>query len=378
MRLFGRLFTPFDRGLAVATVDRGVVAAIEAASEKPGDAIGDVTSSIWPGLVDIQVNGAFGHDFSNPESDVSLAVKGLPRHGVTAFLPVVITSPRTVYPRALANLKVQEQPGGARVLGVHVEGPYLAPERVGAHNPQLRRDPRVAEVDEWLEWGDVRLVTLAPELPGAEQVIPHLVRRGVVVSMGHTDATYDEAARAVDLGASLVTHLFNAMRPFGHRDPGIMGYTLANHVTASVIADGVHSDLGALRLAVRAKAPDELVVTTDAISGLGMPVGSYFVADRQFFTDGIVGRLADGTLSGSVLPLNRALLNLVKAGATVEQAVQAATLNPARVLGLEGAIGELRVGRAADVVLVDPEWEVEVCLAGGAVGYAREGLGATA
>jgi N-acetylglucosamine-6-phosphate deacetylase len=200
------------------------------------------------------------------------------------------------------------------------------------------------------------------------------VGRGVVVSMGHTDATYEQAARGVDLGATLVTHLFNAMRPFGHRDPGIIGYTLSNPVAASVIADGVHSDLGALRLAVRAKAPDALVVTTDAISGLGMPVGSYFVADRQFFTDGVVGRLADGTLSGSVLPLNRALRNLVRAGATAEQAVQAATLNPARVLGLEGSLGQLRVGRAADVVLVDRDWEVEVCLVGGVVGYAREGL----
>ena len=378
MRLFGRLYTPFDRGLAAVTVDGGVIAAIEAVSVKPEGAIGDATTSIWPGLVDIQVNGAFGHDFSNPECDASLACRGLPRYGVTAFQPVIITSPQAVYERALANLKVRAQPGWARILGVHVEGPYLAPKRVGAHNPQLRRDPRVDEVARWLEWGEVRLVTLAPELPGAEEVIPYLARRGVVVSMGHTDATYEQAARGVDLGATLVTHLFNAMRPFGHRDPGIMGYALASHVTASVIADGVHSDLGALRLAVRAKAPDELVVTTDAISGLGMPVGSYFVADRQFFTDGIVGRLADGTLSGSVLPLNRALKNLVRAGATVEHAVQAATLNPARVLGLEGSIGQLRVGRAADVVLVGPEWEVEICLVGGAVGYAREGLAATA
>jgi N-acetylglucosamine-6-phosphate deacetylase len=378
MRLFGRLYTPFDRGLAVITIDGGVIAAIEAVSEKPKGAIGDATSSIWPGLVDIQVNGAFGHDFSNPECDASIACKGLPRFGVTAFQPVIITSPQAVYQGALANLRVPAQPGWARILGVHVEGPYLAPNRVGAHNPQVRRDPRVEEVAQWLEWGDVRLVTLAPELPGAEQVIPYLTRRGVVVSMGHSDATYDEAARGVDRGATLVTHLFNAMRPFGHRDPGIMGYTLANHVSASVIADGVHSDLAALRLAVRAKAPDELVVTTDAISGLGMPVGRYFVADRQFLSDGIVGRLADGTLSGSVLPLNRALKNLVRAGATVEQAVQAATLNPARVLGLEDSMGQLRVGRAADVVLVDQEWEVEACLVGGAVGYVRDGVGATA
>ncbi len=374
MRLFGRVFTPFDRGLAVVTVEDGVISAIEAVSEKPAGATGDVTSSIWPGLVDIQVNGAFGHDFSNPDSDVALACKGLPQFGVTSFQPVIITSPQAVYPRALANLKVQARPGWARILGVHIEGPYLAPKRVGAHNPQVRRDPRVEEVAQWLEWGDVRLVTLAPELPGAEQVIPYLARRGVVVSMGHSDATYDQAARGVDLGATLVTHLFNAMRPFGHRDPGIMGYTLANPVTASVIGDGVHSDPGALRLAVRAKAPDELVVTTDAISGLGVPIGSYTIADRQFFTDGIVGRLADGTLSGSVLPLNRALKNLVRAGATVEQAVQAATLNPARVLGLEGSLGQLRVGRTADVVLVDGEWEVEACLVGGAVGYAREGV----
>jgi N-acetylglucosamine-6-phosphate deacetylase len=376
MRLFGRLYTPFDRGLSVVTVRDGVIAGIEATAEKPADALGSASSSIWPGLVDIQMNGAFGHDFSNPESDPSLACKGLPRYGVTAFQPVIITSPQAVYELALDNLKIQHQPGWARILGVHIEGPYLAPKRVGAHNPEVRRDPRVEEVAEWLEWGNVRLVTLAPELPGAEEVIPYLVKRGVVVSMGHSDATYDEARRGVDLGATLVTHLFNAMRPFSHRDPGIMGYTLANPVTASVIADGVHSDLGALRLAVRAKAAAELIVTTDAISGLGMPVGSFSIADRQFFTDGVVGRLADGTLSGSVLPLNRALKNLVAAGASAEQAVQAATLNPARLLGLDGSTGQVRVGRAADVVLVDRDWEVEACLVGGVVGYAREGVGA--
>jgi len=374
MRLFGRLYTPHDRGLAAVTVDGGVITGIETLAEKPKDAIGSTSSSIWPGLIDIQMNGAFGHDFSNPESDLSLACSGLPQYGVTAFQPVIITSPQAIYRRALANLKVQAQPGRARVLGVHVEGPYLAPKRVGAHNPEVRRDPRVEEAAEWLEWGDVRLVTLAPELPGAEKVIPYLVKRGVVVSMGHSDATYAEARRGVDLGATLVTHLFNAMRPFGHRDPGIMGYTLANHVMAGVIADGVHSDLGALRLAVRAKAPDELIVTTDAISGLGVPLGSYAIADRQFFTDGIVGRLADGTLSGSVLPLNRAMKNLFEAGATAEQAVQAATLNPARLLGLEGTMGQVRVGRTADVVLVDAAWEVELCMVGGVVGYAREGV----
>ncbi len=372
MRLFGRLYTPFDRGLAVVTVEDGLIAAIDSASEKPHDALGGASHSIWPGLVDIQVNGAFGHDFSNAESDVALACQGLPRYGVTAFQPVVITSPQPVYERALGNLRVEPRPGWARVLGVHVEGPYLAPKRVGAHNPQVRRDPRVEEVAEWLAWGNVRLVTLAPELPGAERVIPYLVERGVVVSMGHSDATWDEARRGVDLGATLVTHLFNAMRPFSHRDPGIMGYALASHVPVSVIADGVHSDLGALRLAVRAKAPEELIVTTDAISGLGMPVGGYAIADRRFFTDGVVGRLADGTLSGSVLPLNRAMKNLVAAGATVEQAVRAATLNPARLLGLDGSHGQVRVGRPADVVLVDADWEVEACLVGGVVGYAHE------
>jgi N-acetylglucosamine-6-phosphate deacetylase len=172
MRLFGRVFTPFDRGLAVLTVEDGVIAGIEPAAEKAAEAVGGPTCSIWPGLVDIQVNGAFGQDFSNPGCDASLAARGLPRYGVTSFQPVVITSPQSVYERALANLRVEAQPGWARVLGVHVEGPYLAPKRVGAHNPQLRRDPRVEEAAQWLGWGDVRLVTLAPELPGAEEVIP--------------------------------------------------------------------------------------------------------------------------------------------------------------------------------------------------------------
>jgi N-acetylglucosamine-6-phosphate deacetylase len=228
----------------------------------------------------------------------------------------------------------------------------------------------------WLEAGEVRIITLAPELPGAPAVIRHLADHGVVVSMGHSDATWEEAQAGADAGARLGTHLFNAMRPFSHRDPGIVGYLLASHLPVSVIGDGVHVSGGTVALVARVKGPDELVLITDALAGLGMPPGRYALSGIEFITDGICGRLPNGTLSGSLLPLNRAVRNLVSFGIEPTTAVRAATLNPARVLGVDERHGRVEVGRAADLVLVDQDWEIlatliEGRLAAGTVVRAR-------
>jgi N-acetylglucosamine-6-phosphate deacetylase len=379
IQLFGHLYAPDDRGLCAITVDDGKVAAIRPAEEPPAGSIGGPRARILPGLIDIQINGAFGDDFSDPSANMPSICERLPRFGVTAFVPTIVTSAPDVYMPALANLRHPPASGEARVLGVHIEGPFINHTYRGAHDPAQLRPPSIEEAGRWLEAGEVLWLTLAPELPGALELIAFLVERGVRVSIGHTDATWSEAAAGVDAGATLATHLFNAMRPLRHRDPGVAGYVLATGLTAGFIADGNHVAFETLRLVARIKAPDELVLITDALAGLGMPPGRYQVAGHQYDSDGTSGRLLDGTLTGSLLPLNLALRNLVeKVGLEPAVAVRLATLNPARALGLDGTLGRVKVGAVADLAVVDENWQVMATIAGGSVAYLGDGVVAAA
>jgi N-acetylglucosamine-6-phosphate deacetylase len=379
IQLFGHLYAPDDRGLCALTVDDGKVVAIRPAEEPPPGSLGGSTTRILPGLIDIQVNGAFGDDFSDPSAEIASICRRMPRFGVTAFVPTIVTSALDVYVPALANLRRAPVAGEARVLGAHIEGPFLSPAYKGAHDPALLRLPSIEEATVWLEAGDVRWFTLAPELPGALPLIEFLVERGIRVSIGHTDATWDQAAAAADAGATLVTHLFNGMRPLRHRDPGIVGYALASGLMAGVIGDGKHVAFETLRMVARIKAPDELFLVTDALAGLGMPPGRYIVAGRDYVSDGILGFLLDGTLTGSLLPLNLALRNLVEeVGLEPAVAVQLATLNPACALGLGGTLGRVEVGGAADLAVVDEDWQVKATISGGAIAYMDEAGAASA
>lgn len=371
--LFGRLYAPDDRGLCLVTVENEKITAIEPATVPTGGCLGGPTFRIVPGLLDIQLNGAFGDDFADPSADMERIGRGLPQFGVTGFVPTIVTSPVAAYAPALANLRRAPAAREARPLGVHIEGPFISPQHPGTHDPALLRMPDIAEARAWLEGGDVRYVTLAPELPGALPLISLLADRGVRVAMGHTDATWAEAEAAVAAGATQATHLFNAMRPLRHRDPGIAGFVLATHVTAGFIADGYHVAFETLRLVARVKGPDEAYLVTDALSGLGLPPGRYRLAGREYISDGTCGRLPDGTLSGSLLPLNRALRNLVdRVGLEPGEAVRLATLNPARALGLDGSLGRIEVGRGADLVLLDDGWEVQATIIGGQLAYVSE------
>jgi N-acetylglucosamine-6-phosphate deacetylase len=383
IHLAGLLFDPEHRGFAVVAVEDGVVRSIDRIeggelreAELPPGTLGGPGFRILPGLVDIQVNGAFGHDFADPAADMGLVCRRLPELGVTAFSPTIVTSAPETYPAALANLNRPARPGEARVLGAHIEGPFLSPRRAGTHDPGRLRLPSRAEAAGWLEAGDVRWVTLAPELQGALELTRFLVDRGVRVSIGHTDATWAEAEAGAGAGASLVTHLFNAMRPFRHRDPGVAGFALESDLPVGLIADGEHVAFETIRLVARVKAPDQLYLVTDALAGLGMPPGPFALAGRECLSDGVVGRLSDGTLSGSLLPLPRALANLVDVvGLEPALAVRMATLNPARALGLEAGIGRVAVQGPADLVLVDAAWQVATTVAGGQLAYEAAPVG---
>ena len=375
MRLMGRLLAPEDRGICVLDVTDGIVHAIASAAADAACDAGGPDAIIIPGLVDIQLNGAFGVDFSDPASDLAAAALRLPSTGVTAFVPTVITAPPDRMAASITNLAAATTvDGAARALGIHVEGPFLAPERVGAHDPDWLRPPSIDEALGWLAAGPVRIVTLAPELPGATQLIKALRSRGILVALGHSDASWAEAEAAIRAGATLGTHLFNAMRPFHHRDPGIVGRLLAPGICVSLIADGVHVAPDTIRLVAAAKADDELMLITDGLAALGESPGAYTLAGDAVISDGTVAHRADGTLAGSVLPMAPALGLLVSAGLDATVAVRAASTTPATLLGREETNGTVAEGRVADLVVLDADWQPRLTLVGGRISHGASAL----
>jgi N-acetylglucosamine-6-phosphate deacetylase len=328
---------------------------------------------VAPGFIDVQINGGFGIDLAaTPERLWDLGTL-LPQHGVTAFAPTIITSPPEVVERALVAL--HERPAGysgADPIGLHLEGPMLNPVRKGAHRVALLRQPSIELVSGWASDTGVAMVTLAPELPGALDAVRHLVAEGIVVSLGHTDATAEEVVAALDVGARAVTHLFNGMAPFHHRAPGPIGVALADRrVTAGVIVDGIHVDPIAVAAAFAALGPRRLMLVTDAVGALGLPPGTTRLGTDTVTIgpDGV--RLADGTLAGSDLSMPEAVANLVRfAGCGLDAAVTCATATPAALLGLADR-GVVAAGARADLVLVDEDGHVVTTIVGGDVVHGR-------
>ena len=316
-----------------------------------------------PGFVDLQVNGFAGIDLMGADADGYRRVgEALLETGVTAYLPTFISAPEEDLLAALGNVPLD--PGGARVLGVHLEGPFLAETRLGIHPPAARRDPDPALLVRLLGAGPVRLMTLAPELPGADELIDLLLLRAVAVSCGHTDATAAEATKAFDRGARSVTHLFNAMRPFRHRDPGLAGAALArDDVIVQIILDGIHLAEETARV-VWQSAGGRVALVTDAVAGAGMADGTYFLAGLEIeVSEGAVRGNGD-VLAGSALTMIEAVRNLHGLGIPLADAVAAATAVPARVLG-QSSLGRLDVGLPADLVVLDDNVEIErVCVGG--------------
>jgi N-acetylglucosamine-6-phosphate deacetylase len=327
----------------------------------PGSEVLDADGClVVPGYLDLQCNGGFGIDLTaEPERLWELA-EHLPRTGVTAWCPTIVTSPTDITDRARATLAAGPPPGwlGARPLGLHLEGPFLSPQRTGAHDRRHVSGIDAERAASWSAAGGVAIVTMAPELDGGLDLVRALVSRGVVVSAGHSDATEAEARAAIDAGASLVTHLFNAMAPLHHRAPGLAGVALADErVRVGIIADGVHvhpTTVAAAWAALRSR----LVLVTDAVAALGTDAA----------TDGGV-RLPDGTLAGSGVPMHRAVRNLAEfAARPLRAAVDAATTTPAAVLGRTD-VGHLRAGGRGDLVVLRPDGELVATVVGGVVAW---------
>ncbi len=316
-----------------------------------------------PGFVDLQVNGFAGVDFLTADTEgYRHAGEALLETGITAFLPTFITSPEEQLLAALREVPAGSD--GPRILGAHLEGPFLSALRLGIHPTEARRNPDVELLERLLDAGPVRLVTLAPELPGANAVIERLVRREIAVSAGHSDATAEQANAAFDLGVRSVTHLFNAMRPFHHRDPGIAGAALARpDVIVQLILDWVHVATVTAAMVWQA-AQGRVALVTDSLAGAGLDDGAYRLGHVNVQIRDGVARGDTGSLAGSTLTMIEAVRNLHSLGVPLEDAIGAATDVPARVLRLP-ALGRIGVGLPADVVVLTDELEIERVLVEG-------------
>jgi N-acetylglucosamine-6-phosphate deacetylase len=309
-----------------------------------------------PGFVDLQVNGFAGVDFFSADADgYRRAGESLLECGVTAYQPTFITSPEEELVAALAE--VPDNGASPRILGAHLEGPFIAAERLGTHPAESRRDPDRALLERLLAAGHVSHMTLAPELPGAFELIDLLQERGVTVSCGHSNATAAEAREAFARGAKTVTHIFNAMRPFAAREPGLAGAALvSSDVAVQVILDGVHLADDTARLVWQA-AGGRVALVTDAIAAAHAGDGAYTLAGIDFEVEDGVARNADRVLAGSTVCMIDAVRNLVSLGASVEDALAAATSVPAQIAGRPD-LGTLAPGSAADVVVLDDQLEI--------------------
>jgi len=347
-------------------------------------------SVIAPGYVDLHIHGGAGYDVMDDNVEALPTIEQLlARHGVTSYFPTTVTAPVDITLRALERLanaiedresdrkQHHQQAHGdrdsrARPLGIHLEGPFLSHARRGVHPPENLLTPTLALFEQFWQAarGRIRIMTIAPELGGAPEVIAEAARRGVCVSLGHSDADFEEAERGIAAGARHATHTFNAMRPLDHRtldhrSPGILGAVLTDpRVTADIIADGVHLDPAIVKLFAQTKGPHSTVLITDAISATGMPDGRYRLG--SFEVDVRHGKCtANGKLAGSVLTMDRAVRNLVQfAEWDLSQAVAAASLNPARAAQIADK-GVIVVGADADFVVLTPEGKVSRTFVGG-------------
>ena len=370
-----QLLTPLERiDDAVLVVEDGIISAAGGRADVTiptnaevidfGDAI------LTPGLIDIHIHGGAGHDVMEG-SDANLAAveRLLAKHGVTSYCPTTMTAPMAETLASLEKLgeavnraKTDAQADRAQPLGIHLEGPFLSHARCGVHAP-VHLQPASARVfaPMWdAAGGNIRMLTIAPELTGALELISDATRRGVRVSIGHTNASMAEATAGMKAGARHATHTFNAMRRMEHRDPGVLGAILTNDtLTADIIVDGLHVEPEIVDLFVRAKGLDRAVLITDATSATGMPDGIYRLG--SFEVQVRDGRCeAHGKLAGSVLTMDRAISNVMKfARLTFQDSIRLATLNPACALGIEDRKGMLKPGADADVAVFSRASEVQ-------------------
>jgi N-acetylglucosamine-6-phosphate deacetylase len=316
-----------------------------------------------PGFLDVHIHGAGGHDVMEGNATALRAItRKVSEYGTTSLVATTVTASTDETLRAVEGIagyiahQHETEVPRAEVLGIHFEGPFISKQRRGVHPAEWIQLPSAETLSRFLKAaaGNARILTIAPEVLGAAPCIDAAREAGLVVSMGHTDATYEQARAAMARGARSATHVYNAMRPFTHRDPGVIGAVLTSpDVNAELIADGVHVEEAAMKLLLMAKGAAHVTLVSDGLSATGMPDGKYMLGSLDVLVSGGICRNAEGTLAGSTLTLDRALRNIVALGASLTDAVRMLTLNPATLLGIEFKKGSLRAGADADILLLD-------------------------
>ncbi len=328
---------------------------------------------VAPGLIDIHIHGYLGEDTSDGSADgVYKMANGVMKNGVTAFCPTTMTVSMDEINAALdvvRSLKAKsKQWDGAEILGVNLEGPFINPSKKGAQAGEHIKKPDAKFV---IDNADIIcLATMAPEMDGGYEAIREITEKsGVIVSVGHTDATFEQTLEAIDAGATHITHLFNAQTPLHHRNPGVVGAALLESVSTELIADTFHVHKGIFELLARVKG-DNLVLITDCTRAGGMPDGEYSLGGQPIFVEGVKCLLADGTIAGSVLKLNEAVKNFSdNTDWPLWKVVAAASLNPARAIGIADYKGSLEPGKDADIIITDGDFNVKTTIIGGEIKY---------
>ena len=377
-----RAFTPFEEiSDAVVVIQGSKIAAVgqRGKVDLPRGAreINAGGKTVAPGFVDVHIHGAGGHDaMEGTREALEIITATLAARGTTSLVATTVTASEKETKDSVAGiahfiLNTSQYPArelSAEILGIHFEGPFISPVRRGVHPAKWIVPPSSELLSHLLREarGTAHILTLAPELPGALELISAACQAGLVVSLGHTDATYEQAQAAIDAGASHAAHVFNAMRPFSHRGTGVIGAILTSpKVSAELIADGVHVDEAAMRMLVELKTPERVILVSDGISATGMPDGKYQLGMFEVKVSGGVARNAEGKLAGSTLTLDRALRNMVALGVPLASALRMLTANPARQIGLGARKGVLAPGADADLVFLDEKLEISGVMARG-------------
>jgi N-acetylglucosamine-6-phosphate deacetylase len=339
------------------------------------DASGKIVA---PGFIDIHVHGGKGRDVMDASYEaIKDIAKFLASHGTTSFVPTTISAPQSELLKAVKAVKTAMKNGtdGAEVLGAHLEGPYINPEKCGAHDANYVKLPSIDEFEELWETSNhtVKIVTLAPELEGSKMLIQKLRESGTVASIGHSNATYAQAVDAMKRGVRHATHMFNRMSGFDPREPGVVGAVLVHdELTAELICDGIHVHPAAMTLLIRIKGPERVVLVTDAIRAAGMPSGEYALGKQQIIVKDGASRLESGDLAGSTLTMDSAVRTIMRLlGVSLQTAVKMATMNPAVVVNVDGKKGSLEPGKDADIVIIDDEINVHLTIVKGEILYRR-------
>jgi N-acetylglucosamine-6-phosphate deacetylase len=378
-----RAFTPFEEiSDAVLVIQGSKIAAVgkRGKVDLPRGAreVNASGRTVVPGFVDVHIHGAGGHDvMEGTRESLEIIAATVAAHGTTSLVATTVTASEKETCDSVAGIahfilntsQYRARELSAEVLGIHFEGPFISPARRGVHPAKWIVPPSTELLAQLLKEarGTAQILTLAPELPHALELIAAARQAGLVVSLGHTDATYEQAQAAIEAGASHVAHVFNAMRPFSHRGTGVIGAVLTSpRVSAELIADGVHVDEAAMRMLVELKTPERVMLVSDGISATGMPDGKYQLGMFEVKVSGGVARNAEGKLAGSTLTLDRALRNMVALGVPLSSALRMVTANPARQIGLGARKGVLAPGADADLVFLNDKLEVSGVMTRGA------------